>query len=97
MTLQVNALFRPRRRERGVGQRSHDRRRFPRARAGARPIHDVEVDSGYTGSDQTRQEMLQNAHFVDAKVELFAKYRVDAVEASLGRSTRLRVSCWKRA
>ncbi len=29
---------------------------------------------GYTGSDQSRQEMLANSHFVDAKVELFAKY-----------------------
>src|SRR5439155_10749564 len=29
---------------------------------------------GYTGSDQSRLEMLQNTHFVDAKVELFAKY-----------------------
>jgi hypothetical protein len=29
---------------------------------------------GYTGSDQSRQEMLQNTHFVDAKVELFGKY-----------------------
>ena len=29
---------------------------------------------GYTGSDQSRQEMLRNTHFVDAKVELFAKY-----------------------
>ena len=29
---------------------------------------------GYTGTDQTRAEMLQNSHFVDAKVELFAKY-----------------------
>src|SRR5256885_14609400 len=29
---------------------------------------------GYTGSDQSRQEMLQNSHFVDAKVDLFAKY-----------------------
>ena len=27
---------------------------------------------GYTGSDQSRQEMLQNTHFVEAKVELFA-------------------------
>ena len=31
-------------------------------------------DRGYTGSDQSRQEMLQNSHFVDAKVQLFAKY-----------------------
>jgi hypothetical protein len=29
---------------------------------------------GYTGSDQSRTEMLQNSHFVDAKVDLFAKY-----------------------
>jgi hypothetical protein len=29
---------------------------------------------GYTGSEQTRDEMLRNSHFVDAEVELFAKY-----------------------
>jgi len=29
---------------------------------------------GYTGSDQSRQEMLANSHFVDAKVEILAKY-----------------------
>jgi|SRR5262245_13638917 len=29
---------------------------------------------GYTGSDQSRLEMLQNSHFKDAKVDLFAKY-----------------------
>ena len=29
---------------------------------------------GYTGSDQSRQEMLQNTHFADAKVSLTAKY-----------------------
>ena len=29
---------------------------------------------GYTGSDQSRAEMLQNTHFVDAKVQLSAKY-----------------------
>jgi hypothetical protein len=29
---------------------------------------------GYTGSDQSRQEMLQNSHFVDANVQLSAKY-----------------------
>jgi hypothetical protein len=29
---------------------------------------------GYTGSDQSRQEMLQNSHFVDAKVDVVAKY-----------------------
>jgi hypothetical protein len=34
----------------------------------------VKSPLGYTGSDESRQEMLQNSHFVDAKVELFAKY-----------------------
>jgi hypothetical protein len=29
---------------------------------------------GYTGRDQTRLEMLANSHFVDVRVELFAKY-----------------------
>ena len=29
---------------------------------------------GYTGSDQTRQEMLQNSHFIDARAEFSAKY-----------------------
>ena len=29
---------------------------------------------GYTGSDESRAEMLQNTHFVDARVELTAKY-----------------------
>jgi hypothetical protein len=34
----------------------------------------IRSELGYTGSDQSRQEMLQNTHFVDAKMELFAKY-----------------------
>jgi hypothetical protein len=34
----------------------------------------IKSQLGYTGSDQSRQEMLANTHFVDAKVELFAKY-----------------------
>jgi hypothetical protein len=29
---------------------------------------------GYTGSEQSRQEMLANSHFVDAKVDVQAKY-----------------------
>ncbi len=33
----------------------------------------VKSQLGYTGADP-RQEMLKNSHFVDAKVELFAKY-----------------------
>jgi hypothetical protein len=34
----------------------------------------IKSQLGYTGSDQSRVEMLQNAQFVDAKVELAAKY-----------------------
>ena len=34
----------------------------------------VTSNLGYTGSDQTRQEMLQNKAFVDATVQVFAKY-----------------------
>ena len=29
---------------------------------------------GYTGSNQSRQDMMENSHFVDAKIEVFAKY-----------------------
>ena len=29
---------------------------------------------GYTGTDQSREDMLKNSHFVDSEVELFAKY-----------------------
>jgi hypothetical protein len=34
----------------------------------------IRSQRGYTGSDQSRQEMLANSHFVDAKVELLARY-----------------------
>jgi hypothetical protein len=34
----------------------------------------VKSNLGYTGSDQTRQEMMQSKVFVDATVQLFAKY-----------------------
>jgi hypothetical protein len=34
----------------------------------------IKSNLGYTGSDQTRQEMLTNAKFVDAKAEFSAKY-----------------------
>jgi hypothetical protein len=33
----------------------------------------MRCDRGYTG-EETRSQMLQNSHFVDARVELFAKY-----------------------
>jgi len=34
----------------------------------------VKSNLGYTGSDQTRQQMLENKAFVDATVQVFAKY-----------------------
>jgi hypothetical protein len=37
-------------------------------------VFTVKSNLGYTGADQSRQEMLKNSHFVDAKVDLFAKY-----------------------
>ena len=34
----------------------------------------IKSQLGYTGSDQSRAEMLQNTQFVDAQVELAVKY-----------------------
>jgi hypothetical protein len=34
----------------------------------------LKSQNGYTGSGESRQEMLENSHFVDAKVQIFAKY-----------------------
>jgi hypothetical protein len=41
---------------------------------GASKTLTLKSNNGYTGTGETRQEMLANSHFVDAKVELFAKY-----------------------
>jgi hypothetical protein len=38
------------------------------------PVLLLKSQNGYTGTDQTRQEMLQNSQFIDAKIQLFAKY-----------------------
>jgi|SRR6266536_5169749 len=38
------------------------------------PALTIRSPRGYTGSEQSREEMLHNSHFVDAEVELFAKY-----------------------
>jgi hypothetical protein len=43
------------------------------AGASSAPIT-IKSPLGYTGSDQTRDEMLHNSQFVDAKVDLLAKY-----------------------
>ena len=34
----------------------------------------IRSNLGYTGSEQSRQEMLQNSHFVDATIDVFVKY-----------------------
>ena len=38
------------------------------------PLLTIRSRLGYTGTDQSRDDMLRNSHFVDAEVELFAKY-----------------------
>ena len=38
------------------------------------PTLTIKSRLGYTGSDQSRQELLENKQFIDAKVELFGKY-----------------------
>ena len=44
------------------------------APAAATPFLTIRSERGYTGSDQSRDEMLRNSQFVDARVELQAKY-----------------------
>jgi hypothetical protein len=44
------------------------------APGGSTDLLTVRSQLGYTGADQSRQEMLKNSHFVDAKVDLFVKY-----------------------
>ena len=75
VTLQINALFRR------VGENTEWGSGFMTVvgsqglalGATTEPIT-IRSQLGYTGSDQSRQEMLANTHFVDAKVELSAKY-----------------------
>jgi hypothetical protein len=38
------------------------------------PVLTARSNLGYTGENQSRQELLANKQFVDAKVELFGKY-----------------------
>ena len=74
-TLQVNALFRR------VNENDEWGSAFMTVAGGEGLVPDATTETltiksslGYTGTDQSRQEMLQNSHFVDAKVQLFAKY-----------------------
>jgi hypothetical protein len=75
VTLQINALFRRAGEdtEWGSGFLTVAGSQGLAPGATSDPIT-VKSQLGYTGSDQSRQEMLQNTHFVDAKVELFGKY-----------------------
>jgi hypothetical protein len=74
-TLQVNALFRrvTENDEWGSGFLTAAGSSGLASGATTSPLT-IKSPLGYTGSDQSRQEMLQNSHFIDAKVELFAKY-----------------------
>ena len=75
VTLQINAIFRR------VNENDEWGSAFMTVagseglppRANTQPLT-AKSHLGYTGTEQSRQEMLQNIHFVDAKVELFAKY-----------------------
>jgi hypothetical protein len=75
VTLQINALFRRVSEETEWGSGfitvSGSQGLAPGATSEAITI---KSQLGYTGSEQSRQEMLQNTHFVDAKVDLFGKY-----------------------
>jgi len=75
VTLQINALFRrvTENTEWGSGFLTVVGSQGLAPGATTDPIT-IKSQLGYTGSEQSRQEMLQNTHFVDAKVELFAKY-----------------------
>jgi len=75
VTLQLNALFRQASAQEEWGSAFMTAAGSDGLAAGASigPLT-LKSQNGYTGSDQTRLEMLQNSHFVDAKVQLFAKY-----------------------
>jgi hypothetical protein len=75
VTLQINALFRrvTENTEWGSGFLTVAGSQGLAPGATSDPIT-IKSQLGYTGSDQSRQEMLQNSQFVDAKVEVFAKY-----------------------
>jgi hypothetical protein len=75
VTLQINALFRrvSEDTEWGSGFLTVAGSQGLASGATSAPIT-IRSQLGYTGSEQTRQEMLQNSQFVDAKVELFGKY-----------------------
>src|SRR5262245_47285203 len=75
VTLQINALFRRVSEDKEWGSAFLTAAGSGGLAAGATtPTLTARSQLGYTGSDQSRLEMLQNSHFVDATVQLFAKY-----------------------
>jgi hypothetical protein len=73
--LQINALFRR------VGEKEEWGSGFLTAvgseglaPGATTPVLTVRSQNGYTGADQTRDDMLHNSQFVDAEIEFFAKY-----------------------
>ena len=72
--LQVNAVFRPTNEEKEWGTRFQQVAGSEGLSAGATtPVLTVRSDHGVTGTDP-QPDLLKNSHFVDARVQLFAKY-----------------------
>ena len=75
VSLQINALFRRVTENDEWGSGFHTAAGSGGLAPGATTeVITVRSERGYTGRDQSRQEMLENSQFVDAKVDLFAKY-----------------------
>jgi hypothetical protein len=72
--LQVNAVFRPATEEKEWGTHFQSVTGSEGLSAGATtPVFTVRSDHGVTGTDP-KPDLLKNSHFVDARVQLFAKY-----------------------
>jgi hypothetical protein len=72
--LQVNAVFRPANDEKEWGTRFQAVTGSEGLSAGATtPLLTVRSDHGVTGTDP-QPDLLKNSHFVDARVQLYAKY-----------------------
>jgi hypothetical protein len=72
--LQVNAVFRPVNEEKEWGTRFQSVTGSEGLSAGATTTElTVKSDHGVTGSDP-QPDLLKNSHFVDARVQLYAKY-----------------------
>jgi len=72
-TLQVNAVFRRVSRDEEWGSGFRTVAGSAGLAPGATSTVTIKADLGYTGTD-SREEMLGHSQFVDAKVDLFAKY-----------------------